>query len=461
MSRVWKEQWFVCLTFIVFFSLFLQPVYAATITWSEVKPAGNANRGWQSIAISDNGRMILAGTVNEGLYVSRDAGTSWTDLGLSITGSISSSWYALAVSGDGQTMLGGVFGGRVYRSTDAGVSWSEVQPAGNTDKNWETMTMSQNGQIILVGANTGRLYKSTNGGTSWTETQPAGNTDQPWLATTMSSDGSKMLAAGYNARMYRSTNTGASWSEVRPAGDSDMGWITVATDDSGQTLLAGVDGNRMYMSTNGGSTWTDLQLNGDTDADWREVQVSADGQTLLGAYAVGTTATGRVYMSTNHGTSWTEIQPAGNADYYWSASAMTRDAYDIYLGVSGGRLYHGGALRPVATPSSNPGPLFHSTTDTPVCGEAAPVAAPDLFQIKRNGTQATLYFTPVSPASYYYVAFSEESYAERYGGEFHLDSSDGAQSITINFLKPSQQYYFKVRAGNGCMPGPWSSIKKS
>lgn len=31
-------------------------------------------------------------------------------------------------------------------------------------------------------------------------------------------------------------------------------------------------------------------------------------------------------------------------------------------------------------------------------------------------------------------------------------------SYTVNLLSPHTTYYFKVRAGHGCMPGSWSNI---
>ena len=45
----------------------------------------------------------------------------------------------------------------------------------------------------------------------------------------------------------------------------------------------------------------------------------------------------------------------------------------------------------------------------------------------------------------------------RFGTKFAYGNSDGALSYTINDLEKNTTYYFKIRGGNGCMPGEWSN----
>lgn len=49
---------------------------------------------------------------------------------------------------------------------------------------------------------------------------------------------------------------------------------------------------------------------------------------------------------------------------------------------------------------------------------------------------------------------------QRFGVEFNQGYSGGALSYTINALTPSTTYYFRVRGGNGCMPGDWGNELK-
>ena len=99
-----------------------------TVTWSETRPAGDADKAWRAIAMTP----------------------------------------------DGSKMLAGVYGGRLYLYS--GGSWAETQPAGNADKNWQTTAMSPDGSKMLAGTYNGRLYlgeDDSGGGSSgtvrWTE----------------------------------------------------------------------------------------------------------------------------------------------------------------------------------------------------------------------------------------------------------------------------------------------------
>ncbi|HUQ85061.1 MAG TPA: fibronectin type III domain-containing protein [Candidatus Limnocylindrales bacterium] len=99
-----------------------------------------------------------------------------------------------------------------------------------------------------------------------------------------------------------------------------------------------------------------------------------------------------------------------------------------------------------------------STTGTPGCSAQAPGSAPNLFQINTVGTNAILYFAPSQhPYTNYYVSFGDGTKDEGYGASFALSQTTGALKYDVYKLKPNTRYTFKVRAGNGCMAGPWSS----
>lgn len=115
---------------------------------------------------------------------------------------------------------------------------------------------------------------------------------------------------------------------------------------------------------------------------------------------------------------------------------------------------------PTSTSSSNNSSTSYSTntTSTPSCGSSKPVGKPDLFQIDATTNSATIYFTPVSGISKYYISYSTSSSAEEHGVEVNL-GNEGVQNYTVNLLSPATAYYFKVRGQNGCMPGSWSDVK--
>lgn len=127
--------------------------------------------------------------------------------------------------------------------------------------------------------------------------------------------------------------------------------------------------------------------------------------------------------------------------------------------------FESGSPSPTPSPSSSTGSSGSSSgggspaqSQPTRCAQAAPGSAPALFQIIRAGTQATLFFAPVtSNVTNYFISYGDHSGAEMYGTQFSQGPTTGAVSFTINHLSPLQQYFFRVRAGNDCMPGPWSN----
>jgi hypothetical protein len=92
------------------------------------------------------------------------------------------------------------------------------------------------------------------------------------------------------------------------------------------------------------------------------------------------------------------------------------------------------------------------------CSDTAPVGSVDLFQADVTTTQATLYFAPVSHATYYFISYGEGSETERHGAIVSNPDNSGVIRYTINSLQPHTAYTFKVRAGAGCMPGSWGNV---
>ena len=119
--------------------------------------------------------------------------------------------------------------------------------------------------------------------------------------------------------------------------------------------------------------------------------------------------------------------------------------------------------QPIPYPSRFSPPAGNaSTTNAPVCNDAKPASAPNLFQINTASSTAKLFFAPAgNPVNKYFVAYGPKPENLIYGVEFPQGYSSGVLSYQINLLKPSTTYYFKIRGGNGCMPGEWSSLLKA
>lgn len=96
----------------------------------------------------------------------------------------------------------------------------------------------------------------------------------------------------------------------------------------------------------------------------------------------------------------------------------------------------------------------------PSCTTATPTA-PDLFQIDTSNNKAILYFAPASGfVNKYMISYGYTSGDDRFGVEFPQNQQSGVVAYAINDLQPNTTYYFRVRAGNGCMPGSWGNEMK-
>ncbi|KXK10181.1 MAG: Fibronectin type III domain protein [Microgenomates bacterium OLB23] len=101
-----------------------------------------------------------------------------------------------------------------------------------------------------------------------------------------------------------------------------------------------------------------------------------------------------------------------------------------------------------------------NTTSTPTCSDSKPHGVPQLFQIEVSSNLATLFFTPVSNADRYHISYGSNDSTNQHGVEVRSHMEQGVVSYVIKDLKPQATYSFKVRGGNGCMPGDWGNTLK-
>lgn len=132
-------------------------------------------------------------------------------------------------------------------------------------------------------------------------------------------------------------------------------------------------------------------------------------------------------------------------------------------GYGEGEYNEGCSPTPEPTPTSQPSSGSSGSTGSSggssdsQCSASKPSAAPDLFQINARTNSLTLFFAPVPDnRDRYYVSYGTEPGVYKYGFEFE-NNENGVISVDVSALAANTAYYFKVRAGNGCMPGDWSN----
>ena len=137
----------------------------------------------------------------------------------------------------------------------------------------------------------------------------------------------------------------------------------------------------------------------------------------------------------------------------------------ILLNVFATRIYAGTSANtsasvlipsPTPTPTSAPAPASAGPASAPVCHDSKPGGAPRLLGAIAGTNSVTLTWLKASnPVTYYLVTYGTTSGSQQYGNP-NAGGND-AISYTVRGLSGAATYYFKVRAGNGCMPGDFSN----
>jgi photosystem II stability/assembly factor-like uncharacterized protein len=212
----------------------------------------------QQLAIGVNDPNTLYVGAVDALYVSHDAGTTWT-----VTPNFLSA-FAIAVDpNDANTVY--TASSSVQVSHDGGLTFSDISgPIVGVSLG---MVLNPNNPLeLFVGTTGGGAYHSTDGGANWTALS-IDHTVWSWAIDPI--DGT--VYAGSNHGVFKSTDGGNSYVLAGSPGNG----IVYSLAKSGPNLYAGTGGGGFSVSTDGGATWTNtgiakgigLSLNTDSEGN--------------------------------------------------------------------------------------------------------------------------------------------------------------------------------------------------
>lgn len=259
--------------------------------------------------------------------VTKPNGASWSSIiSNAYTWGTSTRTAGMDCSNDGTYILAARNGATgVYLSTDAGVSWSQVGSPINANYYVACVGVNSTGQYMLIGMRTstlttaGTMYLSSNYGATFTALSL---TAQKWNGANISANGAKMFLC-YATGFWLSSDYGANWTATTPVSASI---VASNMSPSGNCLVyTQTVINGWGYSTNFGSTWNTISTGNTT---YNDCDICDTGQCVAG------TSDGIFqYYNSSWGLSAFSLTGTG------AFVSMSEDGFKIVCGTSTGVYY--------------------------------------------------------------------------------------------------------------------------
>lgn len=258
---------------------------AITPVFTERGPNNVPGRS-RGIAVDPNNtNRWFVGTVGGGVWLTEDAGSTWTTLTDYKMPNLSTSTIVISKTnsnvlyvGTGEPFgnLGAIGGSGVFKTTDGGNSWSSLTATTNFGDVGRIIINPTNDNVVLIATSTG-IYRTTDGGANWTQTYNSnGNRVQDLDADP--SNFNTQYGSVRDLGIVKSTNGGVSWSVVFNKSNYNSSHSRFETSISpanpntvflsvysGSNATVGVNTD-FYVSRNKGATFTNLTTSGSADA---------------------------------------------------------------------------------------------------------------------------------------------------------------------------------------------------
>jgi hypothetical protein len=266
-----------------------------------------------SVFVKPDENLVIAGIAQDGLWGSRDDGTSWQALstGLAsatITNRPSSLVYD-PLTPSQYWESGAYNGGGVYETMDDGVTFTQLGDVTDSDLVSVDLTDPKR-QTLLAGGHEAAqtLYRSTDGGMTWTNvgadlpastdcTFPLVIDAQTYLVGCGGKNGGTADDGGVEQGIYRTIDAGTTWVPVTTSGGGSAPLMT----DDGTIYWASPNDGGMTMSMDKGMTWKNVVNTPYTIKNVHPVEVSKSTIATLGQQYVVT--------SSDHGMTWNIASP--------------------------------------------------------------------------------------------------------------------------------------------------------
>lgn len=206
-------------------------------------------------------------------------------------------------------MLLGTSTGQLFVSNDAGHSWSRFARLGGDDYVLDHIAIDpQDSKRVYVSAwslssqQVGDIFRTRDGGKNW-ETLPAMH-GKSIRAMAVFHANSKVLVAGALDGVFRSKDGGDSWERMSPANHSDIKNIeSIAVDPKDSNTVYAGTWHLAWKTADGGATWQQIKKGMIDDSDVFSVIVDHANPSVVFASACS-----GIYKSESAGNQFSKIQ---------------------------------------------------------------------------------------------------------------------------------------------------------
>lgn len=285
----------------------------------------NASLDVNSIFVpASNLNKVYLGT-SDGLYLSSDAGKTWTRQSTGIKNSLVRT--VAVTAGNPDYLFAGVYGGGVLKSSDAGVTWRPSN-SGIENPYVRAIVADPTQSNVLYAGSVYGLYKSLDTGKTWNKLSLT-NISHDTLSTYYSNlqdgtvkispvDPRNLFISSLTGAFARSTDGGNNWVPVTPPPNTSLsnGVENIEFDPVSASTVYFAE-NGLWKSTDLGATWRDISgdlpksVGGSFTLYGLHPRVDSSNVSVIYLPTIANSAQFGVYKTTNGGTNWSFLGVKG------------------------------------------------------------------------------------------------------------------------------------------------------
>jgi photosystem II stability/assembly factor-like uncharacterized protein len=238
-----------------------QPALAQIESWVPVGPDGGDGRSFA--ADPSNAQHLYLGTTNSWVYQTEDGGASWQRLAkLSKSDDLMLDNIVVDES-DPKTLLVGAWvvdhpDGGLFISHDAGKSWTAVEAM--KGQSIRALTQAPSDAKILIAGTLKGVFRSEDSGVHWTQITPLGSMELHEVESiAIDPKDSHTIYAGTWHLPWKTSDGGANWHNIKQGLIDDSDVFSIIIDPTLPSVLYTSACSGIYRSDNGGELYRKMQ----------------------------------------------------------------------------------------------------------------------------------------------------------------------------------------------------------